>query len=558
MADERKRTYSDLKGRTEMKPRNRKSDRIPGDQFDADKALGEGFLNVEENPSFDDATPVDESEVEVVSFEPDFEPGVSADEALPYEDTSSPDDDYEDGYPEVDEADVEEEYYDTPEAADEAEEEAAEDMNNDKEEDPREQEGCMQMKTTGSFEERLRIAMEPMDDLAADLGEEAPPPMVGEDVEVEEATEGPCPAGCEPATVKEDMSLEDDGILDVSEDEVEFVDEGGEKEARPRAPEATAEVEEDEDTEDDVAEAAADEDDEPVEASVEDPTDTDQVFETLGNIEAMASVTAEQVDLILTREESDDPQYVVLIDGNPVAKVALSDQPENLTTEHPEMFLDEDYPRFVLEGIQNFGLDQTLQSINARYYAAATQEGALAEQMKMAAAKQLENEHRTRLAEMKDGLLNTANIVLEGSLKNYIVENPLRDELVRLMKSAGVDESSAIDIAEDAFRAQAGPFFRSIMAKAEEWLGAPEGVLDHHINEITKMNYRHPGYSDTYEDDIPQEHMAEAHAAPQNVPIRTVASPQQSRPNQEYDKEYWKQQMNLHGNLVQASLTNKR
>jgi hypothetical protein len=223
------------------------------------------------------------------------------------------------------------------------------------------------------------------------------------------------------------------------------------------------------------------------------------------------------------------------------------------------MFLDEDYPRFVLEGVQNFGLDQTLKSINARYYAAAAQEGNLAAQMKQAAAEQLESEHRIRLAEMKDTLMNTANIVLEGSLKNYIIENPLRDEMVRLMKSAGVDEHAAVDIFEEAFRSKGPQTIRAIFTKAEEWMGAPEGVLEHHINEITKMNYRHPGYSDFYEEDeIPQEPapMVQAHTVPQNVPLRTVASTQ-SQSSHQYDKEYWKKQMNLHGNLVQASLSNK-
>jgi len=579
MAD--KRTYKDFRSRTESK-RHRKSDRIPGDQFDPDLAAGGDFLNIEEDPMSEEAVPVDEGEIEVVSFEPEFdvqefEPGET--EAPPSETEETPEVDLtsaaDDDYPEVDESDVEEEYYDAPEedegpqAEPYAEEEPAgaeEGAYAAGDKDPREEEGCM-MKTTGSFEERLRQAMnlsvtaaEPGEELAAELGEEAvvDVPMgevepLGEEMPGE--AEGPCPAGCEPSTVKEEPMGEDEGILDVGEDEVEFVDEAGgaeEKEGygRPRAPEAVAMEEEEMDVE------------EPVEAAVEEepePQSTDAIYETLGNIEALADVQAEQVDLILTREESDDPQYVVLVDGNPLAKVALSDQPESLTTDHPEMFLDEDYPRFVLEGINNFGLDQTLKSINARYYAAAAQEGALAEQMKTAAAHQLEGEHRIRLAEMKETLLNTANIVLEGSIKNYILDNPLRDEMVRLMKSAGVDESAAIDIFETAFRSKGPETIQAIFTKAEEWMGAPEGVMEHHINEITKMNYRHPGYSEQIEEDIPQEPApVEARYVPQSVPVRTVASTQQRQPAaDQYDKEYWKKQLNLHGNLVQASMTNK-
>lgn len=564
-----KRTYKDFRSRTESK-RHRKSDRIPGEQFDPGLAAGGDFLNIEEDP-MSDAVPVDEGEIEVVSFEPDFDVGEEPQESAEGED-----------YPEVEEEDVEEEYYDEPEGADEGPEDEPyeEDEQPGAEEgayaagdkDPREEEGCM-MKTTGSFEERLRQAMnlpvtaaEPGAELAAELGEEvvdvplSEVESLGEEAPLD--TEGPCPTGCEPETVKEEMPAEDEGILDVGEDEVEFVDEAGgaeEKEGygRPRAPEATA-MEEEEVDEPEMTEASAEDD----EVAAGSASNTDAIYETLGNIEALADVQADQVDLILTREDSNDPQYVVLVDGNPVAKVALSDQPESLTTDHPEMFLDEDYPRFVLEGVDNFGLDQTLKSINARYYAAAAQEGALAQQMKTAAAVQLESEHRVRLAEMKDTLLNTANIVLEGSIKNYILDNPLRDEMVRLMKSAGVDESSAVDIFEQAFRSKGPETIRAIFTKAEEWMGAPEGVMEHHINEITKMNYRHPGYdqyADQYEEEIPYEQpVVQAHAVPQSVPLRTMASAQQrQQPAQQYDKEYWKKQLNLHGNLVQASLAGK-
>jgi len=333
-----------------------------------------------------------------------------------------------------------------------------------------------------------------------------------------------------------DTADDDDGVL--------VVDEPGTAKA---SPEEAAE-ENEEEMEDDVKEASA--------------PNTDAVYETLGTLESLANVGVERVALVLANDHTDSPHYIVLVDGDPVAKVALADQPANLSRDHSDLFLAEDYPQFVLEGVGQFGLGETLKNVHARLYAAAAFSGEVAEQMRTAAISEMEAGYRTRMADAKDGLINAANIVLQGSLNNYILENPLKDALVRNMHAAGVEEAAAINAVEHAWREAAPAFFSATLSKAEEWLGAPPEVLEHHIKEISAMSYRHPGYgpsADAIEVAPPVPH----NAIPQNVPIRTTAStfyqpaPQQTQQQQQgWDRDYWKNRINLHGRVASASMAN--
>lgn len=296
-----------------------------------------------------------------------------------------------------------------------------------------------------------------------------------------------------------------------------------------------------------------------------------ELVEVLTPIEALGEVDIADVELDLFNEDSENPHYTVMVKGEPVAKIALSDQA--LPPEHSDMFLQDEYPQTVLEGIENFGIQDTLQSVHARYYASKAYEGAVAAKMKEAAMADLAAESRRHIAKVKDDLSNVAALVIEGSLKNYIVTNPLRDALVQQMRRAGVDADAAVDLVEEAFREAGATYFNTILAKAEEWMGAPKEAMEHHVKEITGMSYRHPGYAlASEEDDIPEaiepEEVPQMTTAsvPRNVPLRTAGAPapqartaeasQNLSGNWQADKAAWKSRLNLFGRVASVALAN--
>jgi hypothetical protein len=299
-----------------------------------------------------------------------------------------------------------------------------------------------------------------------------------------------------------------------------------------------------------------------------------ELVEVLTPIETLGEIDINDVELNLFHEDSDNPHYTVMVKGEPVAKIALADQ--TLPQDQHELFLQPDYPQFVLEGIEQFGLADTLQSVHARYYAAKAFEGAVAAEMKKSAAADMVGESRRHIAKVKDDLGNVAALVIEASLKNYIVENPLRDALVQQMRSAGVDADSAVDLVEEGFRQAGSQYFTMILSKAEEWMGAPKEAMAHHIKEITGMNYRHPGYAvaDAEVDgEIPEAveteeaPMISMASVPRNVPLRTMApgmpaqasartSSAQFTGDWQTDKNAWKQKLNLFGHVAGKSMAN--
>jgi len=356
----------------------------------------------------------------------------------------------------------------------------------------------------------------------------------------------------EAADAEEEADMDDDEeIVEVSEEEVEPVSEC----PTGCVPAPTFDEPTEEEVMDDVVE-----EEELKEAEVVEPEENAMIYETISLDKVSAGADVNDVTLFLHGEDGENPHYVVLVDGDPVAKIALADQ--QLPPEHLGMFLDEHYPEFILEGIESFGLSETLNSVHARYYAASALKSDVAVKMREAAATDMEESRKVAMSDLKDHLISTAAVVIEGSMKNYITDNPLKDALIRQMARVSVDENTAVDLIEDAWREAAVDYVTAMLNKAEEWLGAPKEVMDHHIKEITGMSYRHPGYraaSDEipeYDDVISESPIREKVAAmqvPSNVPLRTAA-PSPTGAGFHGDKDYWKKQMNLTGRHMNQSL----
>jgi hypothetical protein len=404
------------------------------------------------------------------------------------------------------------------------------------------------------------------EDEPVEVGEEDVEAM-GDDVAEMSA---PSSSGCSCVPAGEPSS----DIPEVGEDEVEFLggDEADEEEGKaPAYASARKACEQQAKTDEPSAPSHSPSEEK---APWKDPSSQKEVaaelVEVLTPIEALGEIDINDVELNLFNEESENPHYTVMVKGEPVAKIALADQ--TLPQDQHDLFLQQDYPQFVLEGIEQFGLADTLQSVHARYYAAKAMEGKVAAEMKKSAVADLAIQAKRHVAKIKDDLSNVAALVIEGSLKNYITENPLRDALVQQMRSAGVDADAAIDLVEEAFRAAGSQYFTMVLNKAEEWMGAPKEAMEHHVKEITGMNYRHPGYSTAdAEDEIPeavepeQAPMISMASVPRNIPLRTMAPQSAPQPrtaeaqftgNWQADRAEWKKRLNLFGHVASKSLSN--
>ena len=324
--------------------------------------------------------------------------------------------------------------------------------------------------------------------------------------EVEEVAE--CPPGCVPESEADD-------------------DEEGEEEGE----EEEAEGEEEEDEEEEEEAEGEEEEEEAKEASV--TADADNFAYVLAE-DQFDSMDARDLDFPIYDSEGENPHYLVLHKGEPVAKIALQDQ--EMPEDHRGPFLSEKYVRTLQGSIERVGMADTLQNVNAKVYAAAASRGKIADEMKTAAKSEMDAAFRNNVANLQDNLLNTVTLAIDASVKNVILENPLKEALVVSMRKAGVSERGAVEIVESAFREKGTEYFQSLARTAEEWMGMPDEAYKSITSMVSTAGYVHPedrnsGYVFDDEDSI---HEADArdeeiNTVPRNVPLRSVASPQLRR-----------------------------
>ncbi len=347
-----------------------------------------------------------------------------------------------------------------------------------------------------------------------------------EELEGEEAI---CPPGCVPAEEAEEEAEEEEEGEEEEKEEEEAEEEGAEEE----------------------------EEEEKKEAAATGPVLVQRIF-TDEDLDALKDA---KFDFILFQGES--PKYAVFAGGHPLCEIHQADQ--NLKGEAADLFFLDSYKERIKEGIAHFGVAETFKTVKARFYATAAYEGDVAEKMKKAVRTEYDGERKEALAELKEKFLNTMALVVEGSIKNYWSENPLKEATVRSFGSLNIPPNVCIDKLEAAWRQAGAEYFEMLVNRADELMGAPADVVKHHAAEIASMEWRHPGYE-------PEDHTIPTvtarsqvePAVPKSVPIVThggpAAVPREAATEGESKKwnaKEWKEKMRLGQKLAVANLDPK-
>lgn len=314
----------------------------------------------------------------------------------------------------------------------------------------------------------------------------------------------PIPDGMPPLPKADDE--EDEEMPDEKAPSAEGDDEGGdeEEEAGVGGEEDTTDEEEDE-------EEAADED------------EKDKAITPVMDVDKVTSVAAEsQVTMILFTAEAENPFYVMLIDGTPVARVALQDQ-ENAAG-LKDTFVSPQYADSVATAVKNSPLKEVLDSIKAKTYVAMVETLDVVTKKVAEERKKIEEEAKTRTEGFVTALLETSGIVIEAGLKNFIVHNPVKAALVERIHASGVDEMAAVKIVEDSWRAAGKETLASIFETSQKWMSYTPEAMAEIVEAVGISPYRDP--MDAAGSHVTAaEERAEAtdhRHVPASVPLRTV------------------------------------
>lgn len=196
------------------------------------------------------------------------------------------------------------------------------------------------------------------------------------------------------------------------------------------------------------------------------------------------------LDLLLFGAEQENPHWVVMASGRPVAEIRLEDQEEH--EKIAKLFVTEKYAEGIREASKQFDLTEVLAGVSARPYVAAVQGSDAYKQVQKEVTASATNQLRRAKADLRDDALNMLNLVVLAQTKNFIQENPLKAELFQRMTTAGIDEQQAVSVIEASYQAKASDHFDQCFKQAFKWMDLQPEALSELEEQIKGLNTRTP------------------------------------------------------------------
>lgn len=258
------------------------------------------------------------------------------------------------------------------------------------------------------------------------------------------------------------------------------------------------------------------------ETTKRDDTEVKEAQETSTASEAPAVFTAAvldpstvtktaSVDLLLYGQDSEDPHWVVLASGKPVAEIRLSDQEEPQKV--ARLFVTEQYAEGVREAAKQFDFAEVMQGVRARSYVASVANADAYRSIEARVQQEAKHELRKAKAALRDDTLNMLNLVVLAQTKNFLQDNPLKDEFHRRMTESGIDTRQAVAIIEGSYQARAAEHFEACFKQAMKWQDLQPEALSELEEQIKGLAHRAPMVAES--DEMPRA------ASFHNIPLET-------------------------------------
>jgi len=199
---------------------------------------------------------------------------------------------------------------------------------------------------------------------------------------------------------------------------------------------------------------------------------------------APEKIAANQVSMQLFNKDSKDPHWVIMLSGDPYAKVTLSEQ--SRPDEIRPMFVSESYRDTVLEALTKMPSSQVFASIKAKVYSTVIDKESLAGSIK----DRLLKEGNKKIHRMVERHKSCLNLAIEASYKNYDIDNPLKAAICQTLIDFGID--NAHRHVEASFKIGFKPFIDKIFALAEKYSKMSDEGLEHFATLLRESSVRLP------------------------------------------------------------------
>lgn len=184
-----------------------------------------------------------------------------------------------------------------------------------------------------------------------------------------------------------------------------------------------------------------------------------------------------QFDLSLYHSGTKNPHWLVVADGEPVAKIEYQDLPQEGFSQ--SMFEAESFGETLIRAFTQEDPAKILASTKARMYIAKLDKNDVVSKLKADVTANADEAIRLARADLRNNMLNVISLVVKAQTKNYLPANTLKADFYEVMKEMGVPARTASMIIEKAWEAGAPAYFEATLKQAEEWMDVTPDTYKH-------------------------------------------------------------------------------
>ncbi len=189
-------------------------------------------------------------------------------------------------------------------------------------------------------------------------------------------------------------------------------------------------------------------------------------YESLASNESLASISKDDVELVLFGDKSENPTWIAFAHATPVAKIELSAQ-DNAEAIR-EVFASTDYANDLITHIADIGMVECLKKVNASFYANHISDKAIASRYEAQAQEQVSKFKAQAETKLRNDVLSALDVITVAMNKNLYpdVGHPLKDALYDSMVLAGMPEATAQSVIDSSFAAASSNYYQVVFEKA--------------------------------------------------------------------------------------------
>ena len=193
---------------------------------------------------------------------------------------------------------------------------------------------------------------------------------------------------------------------------------------------------------------------------------------------SLASLKGEKIEMSLYGEETQNPFWNLIVDGEPVARVHLQDQKD--ADQIRASFVSDAYAQNFGNLISSVGLTKVLEVSNAKVFAHRIDESEITARLREKAKAEASAEIGDKIETLRSDFIRAVSLAMVAADKNFYQEeagNALKGGLFNALVQAGLSEQHAVWAIEAGFE-DAPEYFRFVTEKAIEIMDTPKEARD--------------------------------------------------------------------------------